>query len=305
MAQCADRCAGETYQTQPCTSVTDRICSTCAARCPELYFEEVTCTEFTDRMCKELQKNLTVSFAISVPYVPPPVVNVSADGNGTNGTSNATAEPVIDLSIYKSVVAETLAVNPDYVEVSLTPFEQSARRRLLQTDIKIYFRINVPVLNVSVVLANYTVLLNSSANISSEINISSDINITRETAISQIFETINVTQIVEVVSARVQSQEFEDEIVAAFTQLEIEIIEVDTNRALATLTIEMPPCPPDSYCIGSDVYNCSAPCAPGTYRSRNCTALSDQICSPCTADSYCLGGAHRQECRAHCPAGDI
>jgi hypothetical protein len=272
MEPCVARCGNETHETAPCTQVSNRVCTACAARCVEGWYEESSCTEFTDRKCKELQKNVTVAFTISVPA---PVIQ---------NTTNETA-PELDLSIYKTVVASTLDVNPEFVEVSLVPFDQSARRRLLQSEVKLYFRIKIPVLNVSVSLANYTLNNTESLN---------------ETVVSLV---PNVTQLVELVAEKVQSASFEAELVAAFVEAEIEILDVST--AYAVLAVELPPCPPNSYCVGSDVFPCSGPCIPGTYRTKNCTAASDQTCSACPLNHFCLGGIHHQVCRASCPAGDI
>jgi hypothetical protein len=253
------------------------VCTTCAAKCREGFYEESACTEFTDRKCKELQKNVTVAFALSIP-APIPVENT---------TTNETVIPSVNLDAYKSVVASTMDVNPEFIEVSLTPFDQSLRRRLLQSELKLYFRINIPILNVSVVLANYTSLPLNTSNLN-------------ETIISIV---PNYTQIVELVVEKVQSQVFEEEIVVALQTAQLEVI--DIVSASAILVVELPPCPPNSYCVGSDVFPCSPPCLPGTYRTKNCTAASDQTCSACPAGSFCLGGAHAQSCRTSCPAGDI
>ena len=278
MEPCRARCGNETHETAPCTQVSNRVCSACSAKCVEGWYEESLCTEFTDRKCKELQKNVTVAFTISVPA---PVV--------PNVTENGTA-PVLDLSIYVSVVASTLEINPEFIEISLVPFDQSARRRLLQSGVKLYFRIRIPVENVSTSLANYTAPPNYTET-------SAEFNSTMQT-----FEP-NITQLVELVSATVQSESFETELTAAFEEAELEVLDITT--AYAVLAVELPPCPPNSYCVGSDVFPCSDPCSPGTYRTKNCTAASDQICSACPLGHFCLGGVHHQVCRASCPAGDI
>jgi len=237
------------------------------------WYEESACTEFTDRLCKELEKNVTVSFALNVPVA-------------TNVTES------VNLTAYALVVASTLNVDPAFVTVSFTPPDQSLRRRrLLQSEVKLYFIIRIPSINATEVIANYTV--------------SNTTNLTE--AIANITETLvpNITLIAEIVAAQVQSTTFQETITQACVEAQLVVAVLDVQTVVATVVVQAPPCPPNSFCIGSDTFPCSDPCAPGTYKTKNCTAISDQICSPCPAGHFCLGGVHKELCRASCSAGDI
>jgi hypothetical protein len=276
-------CDAESYSTTPCTNTTNRVCSACAARCTADEYEDVACTLHSDRVCKPLQKNLTVSFAMAAP-----IQNVSE----------------VNLTGYAAATAASLKIDPQYVTATLTPPENSlaARRRLLwfrrllQTNVNIYFIISIPTQNVTAVLANSTVRIeNATANAT-------------EAAVANVTAALipNITAIAEAVVAAIKAPEFNTTITEVLAQAQLVVAVVDTATVVSAVVKEAPPnCPTGYYCIGSDYFQCASPCAPGTYQTRACSATANQVCSPCGSGSFCLGGLHKATCASNCSAGDI
>jgi hypothetical protein len=276
MAACTARCLNENFETTPCTNTTNRVCTACKTKCTAEEFEEVACTEFSDRVCKPLAKNISVSFAMTVPI------------------QNVTVEV---LDSYSDAVAASLGIDPKYVTATTTPPSFNARRRLLQvrrllqSNVNIYFIINIPEANVSVVLANSTIQLNTT-------------NVTE--ALNNVSLVPNITLIAETIVATILTQDFNTTLTQVLTTAQLVVATVDPSTVVSTVVLDVPPnCPPNYFCVGSNWTQCSAPCAPGSIQTKACSVTKDQVCSPCPNGSFCLGGLHQATCRAGCDAGNI
>jgi hypothetical protein len=252
------------------------VCTACKTKCTAEEFEEVACTEFSDRVCKPLAKNISVSFAMTVPI------------------QNVTVEV---LDSYSDAVAASLGIDPKYVTATTTPPSFNARRRLLQvrrllqSNVNIYFIINIPEANVSVVLANSTIQLNTS-------------NVTE--ALNNVSLVPNITLIAETIVATILTQDFNTTLTQVLTTAQLVVATVDPSTVVSTVVLDVPPnCPPNYFCVGSNWTQCSAPCAPGSIQTKACSVTKDQVCSPCPNGSFCLGGLHQATCRAGCDAGNI
>jgi hypothetical protein len=253
---CTPRCGAEFFETTPCTNVSNRICTACKTRCTADEYEDVACTEFSDRVCKPLKKDIAIQFAVAAPAIE--------------------LTPTV-LESYSDAVAESMGIDPAYVTASLTPPEQSRRRRLLQSDQKIYFIIRIPAANITEVVANITV--------------------------SNQTEIPDVTQIMETLVTQVQSTTFQEVLAQNIAEAQLVAVVVDTTTVVSTIIKELPPnCPTGKFCVGSDIYDCSGPCPRGSYQTKACNAAADQVCSPCPQGQFCLGGLHRQPC-ANCSSG--
>jgi hypothetical protein len=217
-------------------------------------------------VCKLLKKDLSLQFAVSVGEVE--------------------LTPTV-LDSYETVMAASMGIDPAFVTATTVPPSESRRRRLLQSDLKIYFIIRVPAENITTVFANLT--------------ISNATNITE--SIDNVTSTFDIAQIMEAVVTQIKSETFQETLVQAIAEAQLVAVVVDTSTVIAEVIKELPPnCPPGKFCVGSDIFNCSGPCQRGSYQTKACTAAVDQVCTTCPPNHFCLGGLHKQICST-CQAG--
>jgi len=264
--------------------MSNRVCTACATRCTIDEYEDTPCTEFSDRICKPLKKDLSVQFEMKV--------------SATETTEEA-------INTYRLAVAKSLGIDPKYVNVTVAPTATS-RRRMLQSELSFLVVITIPEAEVEMALVNATSVLKYNFTVQLpvlEINetMSPDNNVTVPSV------SINVTEVLKVIVEYVATLTFETAVEEALNVQSPNItVKIVNTTVVAELVREPPPnCPPGMFCVGSDYFDCSEPCEPGTYMTRACSNVGNQICSPCPPNMYCLGGLHNATCLSGCDPGTL
>jgi hypothetical protein len=53
ISNCTDKCSWDEFETTPCSTTTNRVCTSCTTSCTEGTYETVPCTETTNRECED------------------------------------------------------------------------------------------------------------------------------------------------------------------------------------------------------------------------------------------------------------
>lgn len=294
-------CLDETYETSPCISTSNRVCTPCTPPCAAGFSETAVCNATANRVCTELPVNVTLTLLATVLDINWP-----------------------DPQNYVAVFADALSISAEFITASwYTP--STSRRRLLQNILTVLLSVRVPTTNASLV---FKTVLNSSSVLNSTVisKLVADYCKTDDFQARVAQSCANLG--VDVVAVDKNSVTY-DVITATnprcpsgpYYCLGSLVYNCTATCRLGTFLDQLcnsnqdtkcTACPPDNYCPGDNTkVLCQVlhpqPCPVVTYQSSRCNGTALRVCSPCPANSVCPGDNYAYPCATAgcltCPVG--